>query len=319
MRWSGGSTMSRPTRRRTAPRRPANGGPRPRVRRETRVARRPSLGRRSGDRDLDDTFRERWNDPTPLADRRTPWRALISRFAEQPDRRDRLGPQPADPAPVGSHAIQVLRTYPLKRPPYPFAPRGERSIMRAYRRAFSRARCLIYVEDQYLWSREVAQLFAGALRRSPDLRVMVIVPRVPDRNGPISGPRTGSLSWSSSDRLQAAGGDRFAIYDLEGEAGTPIYVHAKTVVVDDVWAAVGSDNLNRRSWTHLLGVLDRRPRRRSRSSRTHGPGRARRRREGSSPRPPDNVAGRAPRDRTERRARRPGQSVRSGPRVRLRA
>ena len=52
------------------------------------------------------------------------------------------------------------------------------------------------------------------------------------------------------DRLDAFGRDRFAIFDLENEEGTPIYVHAKTVVVDDTWAAVGSDNLNRRSWTH---------------------------------------------------------------------
>jgi phosphatidylserine/phosphatidylglycerophosphate/cardiolipin synthase-like enzyme len=39
-----------------------------------------------------------------------------------------------------------------------------------------------------------------------------------------------------------------------------VYVHAKVVVVDDVWAMVGSDNLNRRSWTHdselSIGVLD---------------------------------------------------------------
>ena len=52
------------------------------------------------------------------------------------------------------------------------------------------------------------------------------------------------------DRLTRFGPDRFQIFDLENEAGTPIYVHAKTVVVDDVWAAVGSDNLNRRSWTN---------------------------------------------------------------------
>jgi phosphatidylserine/phosphatidylglycerophosphate/cardiolipin synthase-like enzyme len=50
--------------------------------------------------------------------------------------------------------------------------------------------------------------------------------------------------------LDAAGGDRVAFYDLENEAGTPIYVHAKVCVIDDVWVSVGSDNLNRRSWTH---------------------------------------------------------------------
>ncbi|MGH2596415.1 MAG: phospholipase D-like domain-containing protein [Actinomycetota bacterium] len=210
--------------------------------------------------DLDHTFRERWNDPTPLAGRRTPWRVFISRLAQEPDRRDRLPDQATDPTPVGSHAIQVLRTYPSKRPPYPFALQGERSIVRAYERAFSRARCLIYVEDQFMWSREVADLFEAALRHVRDLRVMVVVPRVPDRNGPLSGPPYRVAQLDLVDRLSEAGGDRFAIYDLENEAGTPIYVHAKTVVVDDVWAAVGSDNLNRRSWTHdselSIGVLD---------------------------------------------------------------
>ena len=33
-------------------------------------------------------------------------------------------------------------------------------------------------------------------------------------------------------------------------AGIPIYVHAKLCIVDDEWAKVGSDNVNRRSWTH---------------------------------------------------------------------
>ena len=27
-------------------------------------------------------------------------------------------------------------------------------------------------------------------------------------------------------------------------------MHAKTCVVDDTWATIGSDNFNRRSWTH---------------------------------------------------------------------
>jgi phosphatidylserine/phosphatidylglycerophosphate/cardiolipin synthase-like enzyme len=37
---------------------------------------------------------------------------------------------------------------------------------------------------------------------------------------------------------------------VENHAGTPVYVHAKACVVDDVWATIGSDNFNRRSWTH---------------------------------------------------------------------
>ena len=40
------------------------------------------------------------------------------------------------------------------------------------------------------------------------------------------------------------------VFDVENHEGTPVYVHAKVCVVDDVWASVGSDNFNRRSWTH---------------------------------------------------------------------
>ena len=41
-----------------------------------------------------------------------------------------------------------------------------------------------------------------------------------------------------------------AIYGIENHAGAPVYVHAKTCIVDDTWATIGSDNFNRRSWTH---------------------------------------------------------------------
>ena len=44
--------------------------------------------------------------------------------------------------------------------------------------------------------------------------------------------------------------DRVAVYGIENHAGTPVYVHAKTCIVDDTWATIGSDNFNRRSWTH---------------------------------------------------------------------
>jgi phosphatidylserine/phosphatidylglycerophosphate/cardiolipin synthase-like enzyme len=144
----------------------------------------------------------------------------------------------------------VVRTYAAKRPRYPFAPEGERSVARAYLKAIGRARSLVYLEDQYLWSTDAAHALADALRRHPALRVVAVVPRYPDRDarGTRAAASIGRANFT--EILRRAGGDRVAVYDLENEAGTPIYVHAKVCVIDDLWLVVGSDNLNRRSWTH---------------------------------------------------------------------
>src|SRR6266536_1093718 len=121
---------------------------------------------------------------------------------------------------------------------------------------------LVYIEDQYLWGTLVAEALAAALRQAPQLRMIVVVPRYPDQDGPISGRAARAAQWRAISRLQCAGGPRVAVYDLENEQGTPIYVHAKAVMIDDVWAMVGSANLNRRSWTHdsevACAVLDQR-------------------------------------------------------------
>jgi phosphatidylserine/phosphatidylglycerophosphate/cardiolipin synthase-like enzyme len=195
------------------------------------------------------TFVQRWNDPTPL-DHRNPYRRVVQRAARMV-RQPR--PLPADLGtvpPAGPHLVQVLRTYPCKRPPFPFAPEGERTIAHAYERAFARATRLVYVEDQYLWSDLVATALADALRRAPRLQVIAVVPRFPDQDGRISGPPNRLGQLSAMKLLADAGGDRFAVYDVENGAGTPVYVHAKVCIVDDQWMTCGSDNFNRRSWTH---------------------------------------------------------------------
>jgi phosphatidylserine/phosphatidylglycerophosphate/cardiolipin synthase-like enzyme len=161
-----------------------------------------------------------------------------------------MPPMPADPAPAGRHAVQVLRTYPAKRPPHDFAPRGERSIAKAYIKAFGRARRLVYVEDQYLWSGAAAGALADRLRAEPGLHVVAVVPRYPDRDGRLSGPPYRIGQQQALAQLQAAGGERVAVFDLEAATGWPIYVHSKVCVIDDVWLAIGSDNLNIRSWTN---------------------------------------------------------------------
>jgi phosphatidylserine/phosphatidylglycerophosphate/cardiolipin synthase-like enzyme len=146
--------------------------------------------------------------------------------------------------------VQVLRTYPAKRPAFPFAPDGERSIARAYLKAFPRARRLVYFEDQYLWSTDAASALADALRARPELHVIAVVPRYPDEDGAVSGRTSRIGRERATETLLRAGGDRVLVCDLENAHGTPIYVHAKVCVIDDVWVMLGSDNVNRRSWTH---------------------------------------------------------------------
>jgi phosphatidylserine/phosphatidylglycerophosphate/cardiolipin synthase-like enzyme len=211
--------------------------------------------------DLEHTFRERWYGSSIL-DVSSPVRQLYDRAYHIGAMTSRPLPEPlaADETRRGLHAVQVLRTYPARLRRYPFAPHGERSIAHAYRKAFARARCLIYLEDQYLWSRPVADIIASALRDKPDLHVIAVVPRYPDKDGAITRVPAMLGQEDVIRACAAAGGERFAVYDLENHQGMPVYVHAKVVVVDDVWAMVGSDNLNRRSWSHdselSIAVLD---------------------------------------------------------------
>jgi phosphatidylserine/phosphatidylglycerophosphate/cardiolipin synthase-like enzyme len=211
--------------------------------------------------DVEYSFRERWDDPTPVT--RNPFYRVADLLRRDDDRPDPLPPQWPDPPRCGTHAVQVLRTYPYRRRGYPFAPRGERSVARGYARALRRGRQLIYVEDQYLWCARVAASFADALAANPDLQLIAVVPQYPDQPGTLAEATELKGRGQSLATLYRAGGDRVAVYGVENHAGTPIYVHAKVCVVDDTWLAVGSDNFNLRSWTHdselSCAVLDQGP------------------------------------------------------------
>jgi phosphatidylserine/phosphatidylglycerophosphate/cardiolipin synthase-like enzyme len=202
---------------------------------------------------LDTVFRERWDDPTsPDSENPVAWvhdKLLALRGKSHMDPSP-LPDQPPPPPECGPHHVQTLRTYPKVLPSFDFAKQGERSVARGYSKAIRRARRLIYLEDQYLWSREVAQLFATALEQNPGLHLVVVVPRVPDQEGAVSERPQYVGRYQALETCRRAGPDRVHIFDLENHEGTPVYVHAKVCVVDDVWASVGSDNFNRRSWTH---------------------------------------------------------------------
>jgi len=199
--------------------------------------------------DIETVFRERWDDPSPLS--RNPVRRLRDRL--QLSGRGRptpLAPMLPAPEPAGTAAVQLLRTYPLRHPGYPFARRGERSVARGYLKALRRARALVYLEDQYFWSAEVAGSFAAALAAHPSLHLVAVLPRHPDQDGRLSEPPNLVGHLAAAATVLGAAPDRVDFYSIENGDGVPVYVHAKACVIDDVWSCVGSDNFNRRSWTH---------------------------------------------------------------------
>ena len=202
--------------------------------------------------DVETVFRERWEDPAPLDGSPRRWWGLrrLSTPATPSKLRAQLPPPP--PVPGGTHVVQLLRTYPdlPSSRDYPFARGGERSVARGYTKAIERARRLIYVEDQYLWGHHVARMLGTALEQNPDLLIIGVVPMYSDLEGAFGRlPQREGQRRAMQDLVRMAP-DRVAIYGLENHAGTPVYVHAKACVVDDTWTTIGSDNFNRRSWTH---------------------------------------------------------------------
>jgi phosphatidylserine/phosphatidylglycerophosphate/cardiolipin synthase-like enzyme len=198
--------------------------------------------------DVETVFRERWDDPSPLSHNpvhrvRDMVDRASSRWRQLPARTD-------DPCRCGRQAVQILRTYPHRRRPFPFAPEGERSVARGITKALRRGRRLVYVEDQYLWSRPAVAAFCQALAAEPELLLVAVVSPYPDQDGHLSTAPNLIGRLDAMRALDAAGEKRVAVYGLENHAGVPIYVHAKLCIIDDEWVKAGSDNINRRSWTH---------------------------------------------------------------------
>ena len=129
---------------------------------------------------------------------------------------------------------------------FPEAPDGRFTYRDALRAAVRDAERYVYAEDQLFWSTEFMDWLNEALRRRPELRVILIVSGVVDPNDPPL-PYDVYLSEAVNHHLlrdltpqQAA---RVHAFQRTG-----VTVHAKTVVIDDRTAFIGSMNLGARSF-----------------------------------------------------------------------
>ena len=155
-------------------------------------------------------------------------------------------PPPGEAVPAGSIEAQLVRTVPEH--VYDGLPRGEFTILESYVRALRSAERLVYVESQFLWSPEIAEVLAAKLHEPPhdDFRVVVLLPSHPNNGRDDTRGQLGVLA----DAAELGGNaDRFLACTLyqPGPSGKPVYVHAKIGIVDDRWLTVGSANLNEHS------------------------------------------------------------------------
>jgi phosphatidylserine/phosphatidylglycerophosphate/cardiolipin synthase-like enzyme len=151
---------------------------------------------------------------------------------------------PGTIAPVGNVALQVVRTVPERI--YTATPRGDFGILESYLRALRSAQRLIYLENQFLWSPEIASILQDKLLRPPtdDFRLLLVLPAKPVGGGDDTRGMLGELVEADADagHLLAC-----ALYSRAGRLAKPVYVHAKIGIVDDAWLTVGSANLNEHS------------------------------------------------------------------------
>ncbi|HTP18429.1 MAG TPA: phosphatidylserine/phosphatidylglycerophosphate/cardiolipin synthase family protein [Solirubrobacteraceae bacterium] len=152
--------------------------------------------------------------------------------------------RPAPPAPAGEHTVQVVRT--IANGMYDAVRNGEYRILESYVRAIRSAQRFIYLENQFLWAPEIADLLADKLRRPPcdEFRLVIVLPARANNGQDDTMGQLGQLVEADDDagRLLAA-----TIRSLSGHRDDRLYVHAKVGIVDDRWLTVGSANLNAHS------------------------------------------------------------------------
>jgi phospholipase D1/2 len=108
------------------------------------------------------------------------------------------------------------------------------------------ARQFVYFETQYFASRTVAEAIAKRLAEPDGPEFVIVNPKTAEGwlDETVMSPARYELVKALREKDRHG---RFRIYTPVTEGGADIYVHAKIMIVDDLYFRVGSANLNNRS------------------------------------------------------------------------
>jgi phosphatidylserine/phosphatidylglycerophosphate/cardiolipin synthase-like enzyme len=195
--------------------------------------------------DVHHNFVQRWNEASERAEPNGVWGHKADTAMAFPER--------ASPR-CGASRVQIQRHIPAgiygdgRASPggrfYDIA-KGERSILDQYLAAIDAARRTIYLENQAIAIEPVLARLEAALARGVD--IAYLTPGRPDEHVRVARREPGRKP--QFDRLAALA--RYPNFTLAGMAGlgaggrhSEVYVHAKTMLVDDAFATIGSCNLH---------------------------------------------------------------------------
>ena len=145
----------------------------------------------------------------------------------------------------GAPTVQIVRTVPER--VYAAVPRGDFRILESYLRALRSAQSLIYLENQFLWSPEVAAVLREKLRRPPsdDFRLLLLLPAKPNTGADDTRGMLAELieADDGAGRLLAC-----TIYARHGLAERPgLRPRQGRRSSTTAWLTIGSANLNEHS------------------------------------------------------------------------
>ncbi len=218
-------------------------------------------------RDIELTYRERWNDST----------RTLGIYPPLP--RPRITSAPAAFPAGGTHSVQILRTYGITNVlfGYSWSPVGEFTVWASYLNAITKAEQYIYIEDQYFlpwgWppriarsgvSRNVDIVFQLGEAMKRGVKIAVVVPSNDEDSTHVYQKYQRDIAVNYLTGIKAAGatGDVVVAALRNGPASspTPIYVHSKLMIVDDEFVLIGATNIGQRSMTHdgevHAGIVD---------------------------------------------------------------
>tara|TARA_R110000824_G_scaffold25838_7_gene89590 strand:- start:15394 stop:16806 length:1413 start_codon:yes stop_codon:yes gene_type:complete len=123
---------------------------------------------------------------------------------------------------------------------------GVHEIENLYLDLIADAKKFIYAESQYFASARVAAAIADRLSEPGGPEVIIVNPQ--SAEGWLESEVMDSTRARLFEAIKARDEyDRFRMFHPFNDAGTPIYVHAKILIVDDRYLRIGSSNFNNRS------------------------------------------------------------------------